>query len=343
MNLEKVKTLLCDRLGQGAVIENADMKEYTTFRAGGKAALLVIPQNMEELRYTLYMLGRIGAPDGSCPGAEFAEAHAGEQEASLVCGGSCTGCGEPVDYMLLGNGSNVLIRDGGYDGVIVKLGEGFTSIQTDGECITAGAGALLSTVAKTALKESLTGLEFASGIPGSVGGACFMNAGAYGGEMKDVLTQVRTLSKDGTVERLVEAGELDLGYRSSALMRSGDIVVSATFRLAQGKAADIESAMKDFAQRRNEKQPISLPSAGSFFKRPEGHFAGALIEGAGLKGLSVGAAQVSPLHAGFIVNNGGATAEEIEALMRLVQNTVMNESGVWLEPEVRIIGKRNNE
>ena len=329
--------MLLDRLGPDSVIENADMRDYTSFKAGGKAKLLVIPEDMDELRYTLYMLGKAGdcTDCGGC----------------VSCGG-CTGCGvetggtseagEPIEYMVIGNGSNILVRDGGYDGVLVRLGEGFDYVETEADGkVVAGGATLLSSVAAAALREGLTGFEFASGIPGSVGGACFMNAGAYGGEMKDVLVNVTVISKDGTVERLLSVSELELGYRTSVFEKSGDIVVKAEYRLQPGNKTEIEEKMRELRQKRNEKQPVNLPSAGSFFKRPEGHFAGALIEGAGLKGLSVGGARVSPLHAGFIVNEGGATCTDIEQLMRLVQNTVEKETGVKLEPEVRIIGKRD--
>jgi UDP-N-acetylmuramate dehydrogenase len=327
--------MLLDRLGPDAVIENADMRDYTSFRAGGKAKLLVIPEDMSKLRYTLYMLGRAG-DCSECGGC-------------LSCGG-CGGCEgadvvkneDPVEYMIIGNGSNVLVRDGGFDGVIVRLGDGFDYVRAEADgTVVAGGATLLSSVAAAALKAGLTGFEFASGIPGSVGGACFMNAGAYGGEMKDVLVNVTVISKDGTIERLLPVSELELGYRTSVFEKSGDIVVKAEYRLSPGDKTEIEKKMRELRQKRNEKQPVNLPSAGSFFKRPEGHFAGALIEGAGLKGLSVGGARVSPLHAGFIVNEGGATCTDIESLMRLVQNTVEKETGVRLEPEVRIIGKGN--
>ncbi len=318
--------LLLDQLGEDAVIENADMRDYTSFKAGGKAKLLVIPETMDELRYALYMLSRVGTESEACGG----------------CSG-CDGSEQTVEYMVIGNGSNILVRDGGYDGVLVRLGDGFDYVRAEtGGSITAGASTLLRSVAVAAANAELTGFEFASGIPGSVGGACFMNAGAYGGEMKDILVEVTTISKDGNIEKLVPVSELELGYRTSILAKSGDIVVSAKYQLKKGNKKEIEETMKELRKKRNEKQPVNLPSAGSFFKRPEGHFAGALIEGAGLKGLSVGGARVSPLHAGFIVNEGGATCSDIEKLMRLVQNTVEVKTGIRLEPEVRIIGREQN-
>lgn len=349
MNSAKINELLISKLGEEAVIENADMKFYTSFRAGGQAKLLIKPKSLEELRYTLYMLGRTAAGDGcsGCGGAACSSCNVSDcggcgADTPKTCGEESS-CGKAVEYIVLGNGSNVLVRDGGFDGAIVRIGEGFDDISVEGCEIVAGAGALLSKVAKVAAEASLTGFEFASGIPGSVGGAVFMNAGAYGGEMANILKEVKLISKDGTVEKIVPVSELNLGYRHSDLMESGDVVVEARFVLEKGDKDEIREQMKELAKKRNEKQPVNLPSAGSFFKRPEGHFAGALVEGSGLKGLSVGGAQVSPLHAGFIVNNGGATSEDIERLMRLVQNTVKRDSGVWLEPEVRIIGKKNYE
>ena len=333
MNLEKAMIMLRERLGESAVIQDADMREYTSFRAGGRAAHLVLVSGSEELKYTLYVLGRVGvgAKAGCC----------GDAGSCALGSMGCNGCGKadgPAEYMVLGNGSNVLVRDSGYPGVIVKLKDESDDIEFDGLQVTAGAGVLLSSLAKAAAARELTGLEFAAGIPGSVGGACFMNAGAYGGEIKDVLKAVHVISKDGVRERILSPAEMKLSYRHSALMDSGDVVMKATFSLEPGDPGKIRETMQDFARRRSEKQPLVQPSAGSFFKRPEGHFAGALIEKAGLKGLSVGGAQVSPKHAGFIVNTGGATASDIEALMHLVQSTVYDESGVRLEPEVRIIG-----
>ncbi len=339
MNLSKVKELLKANLGEEAVVENADMRSYTSFRAGGKARLLVKPKSLEDLRYTLYMLGRTGGAEG-CQGCSGSCCSGCEVKG---CGGNGTCCGQAVEYMVIGNGSNLLIRDGGYEGVLVHIGDGLEHIRVEDCELVAGAGALLSQVAAKAAEASLTGFEFAGGIPGSVGGAVFMNAGAYGGEMAHILKEVNTISKDGTVERIVPAEELGLGYRHSNLMKTGEVVVEARYILSKGDQKAIRAQMKELAKKRNEKQPVNLPSAGSFFKRPEGNFAGALIENAGLKGLMVGGAQVSVLHAGFIVNRGGATSEDIERLMRLVQNTVLRDTGVLLEPEVRILGNKNYE
>lgn len=283
---------------------DADMREYTSFRAGGKAAEMAIPETTEELMEVLQKIHQEG-----------------------------------VRSVILGNGSNTLIADGGFDGTVVKLGEAFSSIRVDGDMVIAGGGALMSSVAKAALAAELTGFEFASGIPGSIGGAVFMNAGAYGGEMKDIVKSVNLVSRDGKRLRTVKGEDMDFAYRHSCLEESGDVVVTVCLQLQPGTHDEIAAQMKELTRRRNEKQPVQYPSAGSFFKRPEGYFAGKLIQDAGLKGLSVGGAQVSEQHSGFIINRGGATAKDIVDLMHLVQNTVFDKFGVSLEPEVRIIGE----
>ncbi len=288
-------------------IENADMSEYTSFRCGGRADLLLIPETPEELREAF---------------AEVRE-HDVDMESMLM----------------LGNGSDTLVRDGGYKGTVIKLGEGFSRIAIDGNKVTAGSAALLSQVAKAAAAASLSGLEPLSGIPGSVGGAVFMNAGAYGGEMKDVLESVTALSRATGEIKEIPAEDLDLSYRHSVFTESGDVIISTVMKLTPDDKEVIDARMKDYTDRRNEKQPLQYPSAGSFFKRPEGYFAGKLIQDAGLKGLSVGGAQVSEKHSGFIINRGGATASDIISLMKLVQNTVYDRFGVMLEPEVRIVGE----
>ena len=285
---------------------DAPMSRYTSFKAGGSAAVLVNVSTEVKLRQVL---------------ADVAEAG--------------------VKAMLLGNGSNTLFRDSGYDGVVIRLsseGDFGRMAHEEGGRVRCGAAVLLSSLAKYILSESLTGFEFASGIPGSLGGAVFMNAGAYGGEMKDVLVSVRAVSPDGRQVREFSAGELALGYRRSALAENGYIVTEAVLQLSPGDPEEIASRMRELAEKRNSKQPVQYPSAGSTFKRPEGYFAGKLIEDAGLKGVSVGGAQVSVLHSGFIINTGGATATDILDLIALVQNTVYDKFGVELEPEVRIIG-----
>lgn len=292
------------------IIDNAPMSKYTSFRCGGHAKRLVICDSVSELEQVMN---------------EIAESK--------------------EEYLFLGNGSNTLFLDGIYDGTVVTIGKGFDEIEVidDGDevrlkCM---AAALLSKIAKKALEESLSGFEFASGIPGSIGGAVFMNAGAYGGEMIDVLESVELLSPnaDGKWElKTVPADNLGLSYRHSRLQETKEIVVSATLRLPRGDRTEIEEKLAELTKKRTSKQPLEFPSAGSFFKRPEGYFAAKLIEDAGLKGLSVGGAQVSSKHCGFVINTGNATTEDIVDLMHLVQNTVFDKFGVRLEPEVRIIG-----
>lgn len=292
------------------IIDNAPMSKYTSFRCGGRAKRLVICDSVSELEQVMN---------------EIAESK--------------------EEYLFLGNGSNTLFLDGVYDGTVVTLGKGFDDVEIidDGDevrlkCMAAG---LLSKIAKKALEESLSGFEFASGIPGSIGGAVFMNAGAYGGEIVDVLESVELLSPnaDGKWElKTVPADNLGLSYRHSRLQETKEIVVSATLRLPRGNKAEIEDRLAELTKKRTSKQPLEFPSAGSFFKRPEGCFAAKLIEDAGLKGLSVGGAQVSSKHCGFVINTGNATTDDIVDLMHLVQNTVFDKFGVKLEPEVRIIG-----
>ncbi len=291
-------------IGAERLTRNASMKEHSSFRAGGNADLLIIPASLDELRQTLKILSEAKVP-----------------------------------HIVIGNGSNLLIRDGGYRGAIVKIGKQLAGIKIDGENIEAEAGALLSGVAAFALEHELTGFEFASGIPGSLGGAVFMNAGAYGGEMKQVVSSVRVISKDGREEKIVSVDEMDYAYRKSALMETGELVLSATIHLSKGKRAEIAATMRELTTKRNEKQPVCFPSAGSFFKRPEGNFAGKLIQEAGLMGARVGGAAVSTLHAGFIINDGGASASDILELMKKVQDEVFSRTGIMLEPEVQIMGE----
>jgi len=284
--------------------QSVDMSQYTSFKTGGMAQEMVIVETMEELQEVLQELDQAQRK-----------------------------------WLMLGNGSNTLVGDKGFDGLVVKLGKNFelVSVQEDG--LVCGTAALMSVVAKAALKESMTGFEPLSGIPGSLGGAVFMNAGAYGGEMKDIVDSVTLVSRDGRTLRTVKGEDMDFGYRHSILEETGEVAVSVKLKLNKGNREEIAAKMQEFMKRRNEKQPVQYPSAGSFFKRPEGYFAGRLIQDAGLKGLSVGGAQVSELHSGFIINKGNATAEDIIDLMRLVQNTVYDKFGVKLEPEVRIIGE----
>ncbi len=286
-----------------AVSVDEPMSAHTTFRAGGKASCFAEPTE-EELAELMSFVTREGLP-----------------------------------YFVLGNGSNVLFSDAGYDGLVISIGKNMAQIRTDGGAITAGAGALLSSVAAEALRQGLTGLEFASGIPGSVGGGVFMNAGAYGGELKDVISRVTALTPAGE-KKTYRTEELDFSYRHSifAAEAAGEIVLSADFSLKEGDPDRIRETMQVLNARRREKQPLEFPSAGSTFKRPEGHFAGKLIQEAGLMGYAVGDAMVSTKHAGFVVNTGKASASDIYAVICHVQETVLEMSGVRLEPEVRLIG-----
>ncbi len=242
--------------------------------------------------------------------------------------------GLPV--LLMGNGSNLLVRDGGFRGLVIRLGRAFSRVEPWEGGLKAQAGALLSVLACEAAAASLTGLEFAQGIPGTVGGGVYMNAGAYGGELGSRIESVSVLDGETVLE--IPGSDMDFGYRHSRAMEENWIVLGARFRLEKGEKEQIDAAMRDYAARRKAKQPLNYPSAGSFFKRPAGHFAGALIEGAGLKGKQVGGAQVSEKHAGFLINAGGASAADFLALMKQVQETVQNKYGVALEPEVRIVG-----
>ena len=239
---------------------------------------------------------------------------------------------------VIGNGSNLLIADGGLRGVVMEIGKAASGIRViDEEDLAVSAGSLLSETAAFAAKEGLAGMEFAAGIPGSLGGAVVMNAGAYGGEMKDILSGVRVLTQRGEI-RVRPADELDLSYRHSRMMDEQDIVLEARLNLTQDSTAVIRARMEELRKKRVEKQPLEYPSAGSTFKRPEGYFAGKLIEDAGLRGFRVGDAQVSEKHCGFVINRGAATAAQILELMQEVQRRVREHSGVDLEPEVRLLG-----
>lgn len=286
------------------VLEHEPMARHTTMRVGGPAEILFSPAGEGELLFAVREAKRAGAP-----------------------------------FRIIGNGSNLLVLDGGLPGLTIRLGEAFSKISVDGNQIRAQAGALLSRVAAAARDASLTGLEFASGIPGSAGGGMAMNAGAYGGQLSDVFEGCRALDPETGIISALGPAEMALGYRESAALSRGLIVTEAAFRLTAGDRSAIQAKMDDLSARRREKQPLNLPSAGSTFKRPEGYFAGALIEQAGLKGLRVGGACVSEKHAGFVVNDRNATARDVLDLIRLVQARVLEHSGVRLETEVRILGE----
>jgi len=284
------------------IAENALLRDYTSMRVGGPADLLISPAGEEEAVRVLQLAQQEGIP---------------------VC--------------LLGNGSNLLVSDEGFRGVVLHLGKNFSAVTCSENHITAQAGAMLSATARAAADNSLEGLAFAGGIPGSVGGAVFMNAGAYGGEIAQVFHRARVYTQGSVREFNCE--QMDFRYRHSALMDSDGVLLSAEFLLHLGNKDEINTQMADYNARRRDKQPLQYPSCGSFFKRPAGHFAGALIEQAGLKGFAIGDAQVSEKHAGFIINRGHATAAQVYALMRHVQQAVHQSSGVMLEPEVRLIGR----
>ena len=279
------------------------MKNHTTFRVGGPAAYFVMPRTAEEVAKVTELCAQ-----------------------------------ENVPYYIVGNGSNLLVSDKGYDGVIIQIYKQMSQVEVKGCEIYAQAGALLSMVAKRALDTELAGFEFAAGIPGTLGGACVMNAGAYGGEMKDVLKSVTVLDKDGNVKKLAK-DELELGYRTSVIAKKGYIVLDAVIELKEGKAEEIKALMDDLKERRITKQPLEYPSAGSTFKRPEGYFAGKLIQDADLRGFQVGGAQVSEKHCGFVINKDGATASDVMELMRQVSDKVYDKFGVRLEPEVKRLGE----
>ena len=278
------------------------MSRHTTFRVGGPADFFVTPKAKEEVRDVIRICKEAGMP-----------------------------------YYIIGNGSNLLVSDAGYRGVIVQIYKEMNEVKVEGDLVKAQAGALLSGIAAKALGAELSDFEFASGIPGTIGGACVMNAGAYGGEMKDVLESVTVLTGEG---KIIELGrnELELGYRTSVIAKKGYIVLGAVLKLERGDGEKIKTYMDELKEKRVTKQPLEYPSAGSTFKRPEGYFAGKLIEDAGLRGFQVGGAQVSEKHCGFVINRDHATAADIMELMRQVQIRVKENSGVDLEPEVKRLG-----
>ena len=279
------------------------MKNHTTFRVGGPAEFFVMPRTAEEVKKVIDLCRR-----------------------------------ESFPYYIIGNGSNLLVSDQGYRGVVLQIYKEMSYIEVEENVVVAQAGALLSAIANKALENGLTGFEFAAGIPGTLGGACVMNAGAYGGEMKDVLEEVTVLTEEGEVLTIPKEN-LELGYRTSIIARKGYTVLEARIQLRGGEKEAIKSLMEELKDKRVSKQPLEYPSAGSTFKRPEGYFAGKLIEDAGLRGFRVGDAQVSEKHCGFVINRGNASAAEVMELMRQVEDKVEENSGVRLEAEVRRIGE----
>ena len=302
MNQEIIKCFN-DLLGEEKVRISEPMNRHTTFRIGGPADYFLLPSTAEEVKKILEI----------CKEKE-------------------------LPYFILGNGSNLLVSDEGYCGVIIQLYRNYGGITVEGTNIRAGAGALLSQIASAAKNASLTGFEFAGGIPGTLGGAVVMNAGAYGGEMKDVLKEVTVMTEQGEI-MTIPAEKLEMGYRISLVKKAGYLVLEAVISLKAGDVEEIKAIMKDLTEKRVSKQPLEYPSAGSTFKRPEGYFAGKLIMDAGLRGYQVGGAQVSEKHCGFVINKGNATAADVCGLMKDVQEKVQEQFGVTLEPEVKFLGE----
>ena len=300
---EAVKQKFCQVLGKEQVLFEEPMKSHTTFRIGGPAEVFIMPKSVKQV-----------------------------QMAVKICQE------EQIPYFILGNGSNLLVSDRGYRGVIIQMDRNMGEIQVEGTEIQAAAGALLSSIAVAARRESLTGFEFAGGIPGTLGGAVVMNAGAYGGEIKDVLKEVTVMDGDGKIFTL-PASELEMGYRTSIIKTAGYLVLSARITLSRGKEEDIKARTRELSEMRTQKQPLDYPSAGSTFKRPEGYFAGKLIMDSGLRGYSVGGAMVSEKHCGFVINKGNATAEDVVSLMKHVTEVVQEKYGLTLEPEVKFLGE----
>lgn len=301
MDINQFSQLLLTELPEGTIYLNEEMKNYTTFKIGGPVDILIKPDSIKSLAQAI-KLCRI----------------------------------YEVPYYILGNGSNLLVADEGFRGVVIQIYTNFSEIKVEGNTVTAQAGALLSKIANKALEHSLAGFEFAHGIPGTLGGAVVMNAGAYGGEMKHVLVSCDVLDLEGNILTLSNE-DLELGYRKSVIQKKGYIVLSATIGLKEGNKEEISDSMKELMARRKEKQPLDKPSAGSTFKRPEGYFAGKLIMDSGLKGYQIGGAMVSDKHSGFVVNNGGATFKDVESLIKHVQEIVKEKYQVLLEPEVKIL------
>ena len=300
---QEIKKMFCELLGRDHVLTDEPMKQHTTVKIGGPADFFLVPETGEEVGEIIKICRKTDTP-----------------------------------YFILGNGSNLLVGDGGYRGTVIQVYRNMSAVTVEGTTITAQAGALLSAVAAAAKNASLTGFEFAGGIPGTVGGAAVMNAGAYGGEMKDVLVEVTVMDAEGKIFA-IPAEKLELGYRTSVIKKAGYIVLEAKIRLKEGDQEAIRERMKELTIQRTTKQPLEYPSAGSTFKRPEGYFAGKLVMDSGLRGYQVGGARVSEKHCGFVINAGGATAKDVRTLMENVRDIVYEKYGVTLEPEVKFLGE----
>ena len=304
MDKSKIYKDFINIMDEENILIDEPMKNHTTFKTGGPADFLLLPQSVEEIKDIIKI------------------------------------CREKkIPYYVIGNGSNLLVSDKGMKSVVIKISKNLSHVHIDGNTVIASAGVLLSTLSDKVLKESLTGLEFASGIPGTLGGAITMNAGAYDSEMKNVVKSCRVLDEEGNIIEL-SLDELELGYRDSIIQKRDYIVLEVTLELEKGDYDEIKAKIDEFTKRRTSKQPLHLPSSGSTFKRPVGYYAGKLIQDAGLKGFKIGGAQVSELHSGFIVNVDNATADDVLNLIKYIQKTVFEKFGVELEPEVRIIGEK---
>lgn len=301
MRSESVAAALADLVRSENILIDEPMKKHTTFRIGGNAAFYVKIENVKQLAEVQSRLQQLEVP-----------------------------------MLILGNGSNLLVSDQGFAGVVLEIGEKMSAICVEGTRMIVQAGALMSKVARVAYEHGLTGLEFAAGIPGTIGGGAVMNAGAYGGELKQVITHVKLLNPQGELLELTNE-QMEWGYRTSIIKRQPLIVVEVTLQLQEGRKEDILAVMEDLAFRRRDKQPLEYPSAGSTFKRPQGYFAGELIMKSGLRGYQVGGAQVSEKHCGFVINRGDATAADVLQLMKDVQDKVRETFGVELEPEIIVI------
>ena len=303
MNKEFIYKQLLNILKEDKIKVDEPMKKHISFKVGGPADFLVKPETEEELIQVIKLVKK-----------------------------------ENIPFLVIGNGSNLLVKDGGIRGVVIELTDNFNNYEIEGNIIKAQSGALLSILGRNALKNSLTGFEFAAGIPGTLGGALAMNAGAYGGEMKQVIKTVRLMDTEGNIFELSNE-EMKFEYRRSILTTNDFIVLSAVIELKPGNADEIKETMVDYANRRSTKQPLNFPSAGSTFKRPEGHFAAKLIDDCGLRGLSLRGAQVSDKHCGFVINSGDASAKDLLDLMFIVKSTVNAKFGIMLEEEVKILGE----
>lgn len=302
MNINEFKKRLETSLDKDIIKYDEMLKDHTSFKLGGPCLALILPTKKEEVGITVSLCKEYNIP-----------------------------------FFILGNGSNLIVKDGGFKGVIIQL-TSLKNVKVEENKIIAEAGATLAMTSGVALRNNLKGMEFASGIPGTVGGATAMNAGAYGGEIKDVIESAVVLTQSGEIINLTK-DELELSYRSSVILKNDYIVLEAIFTLEAGEYDNIKALMDDFNGRRRDKQPLNYPSGGSTFKRPPGYFAGKLIEDAGLKGFSVGGAMVSDKHAGFVINYNNATAKDVLTLIREVQEKIKQEYGISLETEVKIIGE----